>query len=149
MFLFRAETMSANAASETNESNRTRERASLTGPTDADAIDAVDRPALVWWVLVLGGLTILALDSWDPAFYAWWTSHVNPLPGQAVMAWVFVACVPIHAGEAIYVNLAAKKSGLALSRAAWTVQTLILGYPSTHLFRKKVRRRSAIGASSP
>jgi hypothetical protein len=94
----------------------------------------------VWWLLVLGGLTVLALQSWDAPFYAWWTAHVNPLPGQAVMAWVFVACIPIHVGEALYVYFASPRSGLSRSRSAWTVQTFFLGYPSTHLFRRRAAR---------
>ena len=102
-----------------------------------DAGDTVERPAIVWWVLVIGGLTILAFQSWDAPFYAWWTSHVNWLPGQTVMAWIFIACIPIHVGEAIYVYVAAPNRGLSRSRRAWAIQTLILGYPSTHLFRRR------------
>jgi len=95
---------------------------------------------VVWWVLVLGGLTVLAFQGWSAPFYGWWTSHVNWLPGQAFMAWLFVACVPIHAGEALYVYVVAPRSGLSRSRSAWALQTLLLGYPSTHLF---FRRRAA------
>lgn len=115
-------------------------------PDTVDAHDRVERPAAVWWVLVLGGLTILGLQSWNTGFYAWWTGHVNWLPGQAVMAWVFIACIPIHVGEAIYVYLAAPRSGLPRSRAAWTIQTFVLGYPSTHLFRKRAARLRAATA---
>jgi hypothetical protein len=109
---------------------------SAAAPLDADA---VERPAVVWWVLVLGGLTILAFQAWDAEFYAWWTSHVNWLPGQRFMAWLFIACIPIHVGEAIYVYVAAPRRGLSRSRRAWAIQTLILGYPSTHLFRRRGR----------
>jgi hypothetical protein len=115
-------------------------------PVPADMQDTVERPAPIWWVLVLGGLTILAFQSWNAPFYEWWTSHVNWLPGQAVMAWVFIACIPIHAGEAIYVYLAAPRSGLARSRVGWAVQTMVLGYPSTHLFRKRAARLRATAA---
>jgi hypothetical protein len=108
------------------------------------AEDSIERPAAIWWVLVLGGLTTLAFQSWNAPFYAWWTSHVNWLPGQAVMAWIFVACIPIHVGEALYVYVAAPKSGLVRSRVAWAVQTLLLGYPSTHLFRKRAARRREV-----
>ncbi len=99
--------------------------------------DVVERPALVWWVLVIGGLGILALQSWNNDFYAWWTSHVNALPGQAVMGWIFLACIPIHVGEALYVYATAPRRGLTRTRTAWALQTLVLGYPSTHLFRKR------------
>jgi hypothetical protein len=113
-------------------------------PVSAGTADAVERPAVVWWVLVLGGLTVLGLQSWDAAFYTWWVSHVNWLPSQMVMAWVFIACIPIHVGEAAYVYFAAPRSGLLRSRTAWAVQTLMLGYPSTHLFRKRAARQRAL-----
>jgi hypothetical protein len=116
-------------------------------PETPDLCDAVERPAVVWWVLVLGGLSVLGLQSWNAEFYGWWTSHVNALPGQAVMSWIFIACIPIHAGEAIYVYLAAPRSGLTRSRTGWAIQTLVLGYPSTHLFRRRAARlRSRTGA---
>jgi hypothetical protein len=107
------------------------------------ACDTVERPAAVWWLLVVGGLTVLGLQSWNDAFYAWWAGHVNPLPGQLVLAWVFIACIPIHLGEALYVYLGAPRRGLLRSRVAWTLQTLILGYPSTRLFRKHPSRVDA------
>jgi hypothetical protein len=110
----------------------------------AESRDAVERPALVWWVLVLGGLTILWFDGSNPAFYAWWATHVNPLPSQAVLFWVFVACIPVHAGEALYVCMAAPPAGLVQSRWAWTLQTFLLGYPSTRLFRKRAARLRAL-----
>jgi Domain of unknown function (DUF4499) len=109
--------------------------------------DAVERPAAIWWVLVLGGLTVLAFQGWSTPFYDWWTSHVNWLPGQTIMAWVFIACVPIHLSEALYVYVAAPRSGLLRSRSAWAFQTLLLGYPSTHLFRRRAARLRALRAS--
>jgi hypothetical protein len=93
----------------------------------------------VWWVLVSGGLTVLGLQAFSAHFYAWWALHVNPLPGQVVMRWILFACIPIHVYEALYVYGRADKLGMRRSKAAWTVQTFFLGYPSTHLFRKHAR----------
>jgi hypothetical protein len=112
-------------------------------PEPLPPADAVERPALVWWVLVLGGLTVLAFQGWSAPFYTWWTSHVNWLPGQAFMAWLFIACIPVHVGEALYVYIAAPRSGLSRSRSAWALQTLFLGYPSTRLFRRRATRLRA------
>jgi hypothetical protein len=100
------------------------------------SVDAVERPHVVWWVLVIGGLSVLALQALSAPFYSWWVSHVNPLPGQGVMRWILIACAPIHVYEALYVYGAARKLGMRRSQTAWAVQTLLLGYPSTHLFRK-------------
>jgi hypothetical protein len=101
--------------------------------------DAIERPRLVWWVLVLGGLTILGCQSFSASFYAWWAVHVNPLPGQLVMRWILYACLPIHVYEALYVHRVAGRVGMPGSKTAWTAQTFLLGYPSTHLFRKHAR----------
>jgi hypothetical protein len=103
------------------------------------SVDAVELPHAAWWVLVLGGMTVLGLQSFGASFYAWWAAHVNALPGQLVMRWIFFACIPVHLAEAIYVHQTAEKLGMRRSKAAWTVQTLLLGYPSTHLFRKHAR----------
>jgi hypothetical protein len=101
--------------------------------------DALERPHVVWWILVIGGLTLLGLQSFSAPFYAWWVMHVNPLPGPLVMRWIFLACIPIHVYEALYVRRTADKLGMRRSKTAWMVQTFFLGYPSTHLFRKRAR----------
>jgi hypothetical protein len=106
--------------------------------THAEA-DAVERPHVVWWAVVGGGLALLGLQAFDAPFYRWWTLHVNPLPGQLVMRWVLYACIPIHVYEALYVYGRADKLGMRRSKVAWTVQTFFLGYPSTHLFRRRAR----------
>lgn len=101
--------------------------------------DKVDRPHVFWWFVVLGGLTILGLQAFSPRFYAWWTQHANPLPGQGVMLAIFIACIPIHIFEAIYVYRVARKLGLRHSAVGWSVQTLFLGFPSTRLINKRAK----------
>ena len=103
------------------------------------ATDALERPHVVWWVLVIGGLTLLGAQAFSAPFYEWWVSSVNPLPGQLVMRWIFLGCIPIHVYEAIYVRRTAERLGMSRSMTAWAVQTFFLGYPSTHLFRKHAR----------
>jgi hypothetical protein len=116
--------------------------------SDAPATaDALERPHVVWWLLVLGGLGVLGLQAFDAEFYGWWVRHVNPLPGQIVMRWIFYACFPIHVYEAFWVHKTAGKLGMLRSKTAWTVQTFLLGYPSTHLFRKHARLARAQGAA--
>ncbi len=101
--------------------------------------DAVDRPHLVWWVIVLGGLTVLGLLGFNDAFYAWYTDALMPLPAQSVMAWIFIGCVPIHVFEAWYAYRLARRLSLVKSAVGWSVQCFLLGYPSTHLLRKRAR----------
>lgn len=101
--------------------------------------DRVDRPHAVWWVLVLGGLGLLALQGFSAAFYAWWTAHLHALPARAVLTWLFVACVPIHVFEGAYAWHIANRLGLRESAAGWALQCFALGYPSTHLLRKRLK----------
>jgi hypothetical protein len=105
--------------------------------------DVVDRPHVIWWLVVLGGLAVLAFQGFDPAFYAWWTAHMHALPPQTYMAWLFVACVPIHVAEAIYCHRLATRIGMPRSARGWAMQTLALGFPSTALLRKRARAAAA------
>ena len=106
--------------------------------------DVVERPKPVWWCLILGGLTVLALQAFDTSFYTWWTSTMHPLPGQHVMLWILIACVPIHVFEAVYVYRLARQMGMIQSSLGWALQTFMLGYPSTYLMRKRARAQNII-----
>lgn len=105
--------------------------------------DTVDRPHAVWWVVVIGGLTVLAFQGFSDAFYGWWIAHLHALPAQKVMMWIFVACVPIHVFEAFYCHRLARRLGLTKSAFGWGVQSFFLGYPSTRLLRRREKARKA------
>ena len=106
--------------------------------------DRVDAPALHWWASIIGGLTLLGFQGLHTEFYTWWVANMHALPAQNVMAWIFVACLPIHLYEAVYVYRVAQHIGMPKSAMGWAVQTFVLGYPSTHLIRKRAK---AMGAS--
>jgi hypothetical protein len=101
--------------------------------------DKVDRPHLVWWIVIVGGLSILAGQGFSDSFYAWWVAHVNPLPAQSTMAWIFLVCIPIHIGEAIYCWRLSNRLGTPGASMGWALQTLIIGFPSTRLLMKRAR----------
>ena len=111
---------------------------------NANTEDRVEPPALYWWVAIIGGLTLLGFQGLHDGFYNWWITNMHGLPGQNVMAWIFVACLPIHIFEAVYVYRVANHLGMVKSAMGWAVQTFILGYPSTHLIRKRAK---AMGVS--
>ena len=111
---------------------------------NASTEDRVDPPALYWWVAIIGGLTLLAFQGLSTEFYTWWVANMHPLPSQNIMAWILVACLPIHIFEAVYVYRVAQHLGMPNSAMGWAVQTFILGYPSTHLIRKRAK---AMGVS--
>jgi hypothetical protein len=112
--------------------------------------DSVERPHVLWWVAIVGGLAVLALQGFSASFYAWWTEHVNPLPSQSVMMWMFVAVIPIHIGEALFCYRLSNRIGTPHASLGWALQTFIIGFPSTRLLLKRARPRSGvIGKTAP
>ena len=109
-------------------------------PLENAAIDdRVESPKLHWWISIVGGLTLLGFQGLHPEFYNWWIATVHPLPAQNVMAWIFIACLPIHIYEAVYVYRLANLLGMPESAMGWSIQTFILGFPSTSLLRKRAK----------
>lgn len=101
--------------------------------------DRVEAPKWHWWISIIGGLSLLGFQGLHPEFYNWWVTNVHSLPAQEVMGWIFVACLPIHVYEAVYVYRLAHVLGMPNSAIGWSVQTFILGFPSTYLLRKRAK----------
>ena len=110
--------------------------------------DKVDRPHLVWWIVIVGGLSILAWQGFSAPFYAWWVAHVNPLPAQSTMAWIFLACIPLHIGEAIYCWRLSNRLGTPEASMGWALQTLVIGFPSTRLLMKRARPAASVATQT-
>jgi hypothetical protein len=104
----------------------------------------VERPHVVWWIVVLGGLTLLATQGFSSSFYAWWSATVNPLPAQSTMAWIFLALIPVHLGEAIYCFRLSNRLGTPEASAGWALQTFFIGFPSTRLIMARARSHPAL-----
>jgi len=101
--------------------------------------EGVERPHVLWWVAILSGLTVLGLQGFSASFYGWWALHVNALPAQSIMAWMFLGCIPIHAGEAIYCWRLSQRIGTPGASMGWALQTFLIGFPSTWLLMKRAR----------
>jgi hypothetical protein len=101
--------------------------------------ERVERPHLVWWIVILTGLTLLGFQGFSDSFYAWWVAHVNALPAKSTMAWIFLACIPLHVGEALYCWRLSNRLGTPGASAEWALQTLVIGFPSTRLLMKRAR----------
>lgn len=111
--------------------------------------DTVERPHLAWWIVVVGGLTILGLQGFNESFYAFWVAHVNALPAKSTMAWIFLAVIPVHVGEALYCWRLSNRIGTPNASAHWALQTLVIGFPSTRLLMKRARpSRAALTGSA-
>jgi Domain of unknown function (DUF4499) len=115
------------------------------GFSEVSAPDEVERPHLLWWVAILGGLTLLGFQGFSAAFYSWWIAHVNWLPGREYMRALFIACIPIHVYEAAYVYRLCHRLGMRNAAVGWSVQTFFLGFPSTYLARRRALRARASG----
>ncbi len=104
--------------------------------------DTVDHPHPVWWVLVIGGLTLLAFIGFSQPFYDKYTLAIHTLPARQWMMWLFLGCIPIHVYEAWYAWKVAGELGMEKARLGWAIQCFVLGYPSTHLLKKRKRAAS-------
>jgi Domain of unknown function (DUF4499) len=109
--------------------------------------DRVERPHALVWIAILGGLTLLGVQAFSASFYAWWSTEVAPLPGQMILVWIFVACLPIHLGEAVYCFWLSNRLGMPRASLGWALQTFVIGFPSTWLLVK--RSRATLSARSP
>ena len=109
--------------------------------------EGVERPHLAWWIAIVGGLTVLALQGFSTSFYAWWTANVNALPAQSTMAWIFAAVIPIHIGEALYCFRLSNRLGTPEASTGWALQTFIIGFPSTRLLMKRARPGSSLAGT--
>ena len=110
--------------------------------------ERVERPHLLWWVAIVGGLTILGLQGFSSSFYGWWIANVNALPAQSTMAWIFLLCIPIHVGEALYCWRLSNRLGTPDASTQWALQTFVIGFPSTRLLMKRARGPSAVTSTT-
>jgi hypothetical protein len=103
--------------------------------------DIVERPALGWWIAVVGGLALTGLLGFHDGAYALFAEHVTAVLPQRLLAVVFVVSYAIHLGEALYARALARRAGLHASATAWAVQTFLLGFPSLRLLRARTAGR--------
>ena len=98
----------------------------------------IARPAWFWWLLILPGMTLVAVLAASPVATAQW-QELSRLPlSQTVYQWIWWAAVLAHIGEGAYAWRLAGQGAEAPRRAAWALQTLVLGYPSLRLLRRRV-----------
>lgn len=103
----------------------------------------IERPHIGWWVAILGGLAINAAVGFDAGAYAWWCTHVTTALSQRLVRNIFIAAVLTHVIEAAYAARLAQRSGLGDRAGGWCVQTLLLGFPSLRLLRRRAQALSS------
>jgi hypothetical protein len=95
----------------------------------------VVRPSLLWFLLLDGGIVILArLALSRSAYDRAGKMSANLLPPRENLQALLAATAVIHVGEALAAGRMARRRGLAAR--GWQLQTLIVGFPSLRLLRK-------------
>ncbi len=97
----------------------------------------IERPHIGWWVAILGGLAFNAVVGFDAGAYAWWCAHVTTALSQPLVRNIFIAAVAAHIAEATYAARLAQRAGDSVP--GWFVQTLLLGFPSLRLLRRRAQ----------
>jgi hypothetical protein len=95
----------------------------------------VVRPSWLWFLLLDGGIVVLArLVFSDAAYRRAAELSKGTLPPRAALRALLGATAVIHIGEAFAAGRMARRRGLP--PAGWRLQTLIVGFPSLLALRK-------------
>ncbi|HEY1650336.1 MAG TPA: DUF4499 domain-containing protein [Acidimicrobiales bacterium] len=99
---------------------------------------SVVRPSLFWFLLLDGGIVLLARLALNrPSYVRAGEMSGDKLPPQEVLQTLLAATAVIHVGEALVAGRMARRRGL--SPGGWRLQTLIVGFPSLGALRKTAR----------
>ncbi|MGK5093949.1 NAD-dependent epimerase/dehydratase family protein [Deltaproteobacteria bacterium TL4] len=101
----------------------------------------VERPKAGWWYAIIGGMLALALVAFNAEVGSWFQKAIPLLGAVPLGVWkvVFWLAVAVHIGESFYARKKTREAGM-LTSGSWTLQTLLLGYPSTKLMLNAVRK---------
>ena len=99
--------------------------------------DTVDRPALGWWIAIVGGLGLLGVLGVSSGAYGLWARYVTAVFSQTQLLRIFILSYVIHVGEALWARRLAQRSGLRASANSWAFQTFLIGFPSLRLLRAR------------
>jgi hypothetical protein len=99
------------------------------------AHNGVQRPSLFWFLLLDGGIVVLAKlalsrKSYDKAAQI----GGEALPPREVLQSMLVGTAVIHAVEALAAGRMARRRGL--TPRGWRLQTFVVGFPSLRVLRK-------------
>ena len=96
---------------------------------------SVRRPSLFWFLLLDGGIILLALLAFNDEAYERASERLaDRLPPRETLVGMLIGTAVIHAVEALAAGRIARKRGLA--PGGWRVQTFVVGFPSLLALRK-------------
>ena len=95
----------------------------------------VRRPSLFWFLLLDGGIVLLALLACNDQAYERASERLaDRLPARQTLVGMLVGTAVIHTVEAMAAGRIARRRGLA--PGGWRVQTFVVGFPSLLALRK-------------
>jgi hypothetical protein len=95
----------------------------------------VRRPSLFWFLLLDGGIVLLALLVFNDAVYTRARGRLeNRLPSRDTLVGLLVATAVIHSVEALAAGRIARRRGLPAG--GWRAQTFVVGFPSLLALRR-------------
>ncbi len=98
----------------------------------------VVRPSLLWFLLLDGGIVVLANLAFNRRAYDRAAElTADALPPREALQGLLVGTVLVHAAEAVAAGRAATKRGL--SPRGWRLQTFVVGFPSLLALRRAGR----------
>jgi len=101
--------------------------------------EPIEHPHVGWWVSVLGGMGFLAVLAFNSGAYTLWCGLVTTALPQGLLRGIFIIAVLLHLGEGTYALRVAQRAGLGAQAVAWSVQTMLLGFPSLRLLLRRVK----------
>jgi hypothetical protein len=89
----------------------------------------VVRPSLFWFLLLDGGIVLLALLVFDDGTYQQARARLaDRLPSRDTLVGLLIGTAVIHTVEALAAGRVARRRGL--SARGWGAQTFVVGFPS-------------------
>ncbi len=99
----------------------------------------VQRPHLLWWVSVWGGLGLLFVLAFSDAAYAGWLTSIGPMFSVRVLQIIAAIATLLHVGEGVFAYITARRANLETA-FGWGVQTFLLGFPSLRLLLRELKK---------
>jgi hypothetical protein len=103
--------------------------------------------SLMWYIFLPLGMFLNAFVAFypirsikSPTFAVTFLSFFYNI--QSAIAWIFYIAVLLHVLETIFVYFKYPKETSSNTRLQWSVQTFLLGFPSTSLFMHQLARMS-------
>ena len=94
------------------------------------------RPALLWFVVLDGGVAALTVLALSPSAHAAAQARA-PLPSRSALKALLGVTAFLHVGEAVVARRLAVRHGLPVTH--WTRQTFVVGFPSLLALRRTIR----------